>query len=101
VLDTLRTHQTERVAAVFVTICLPVIFVPGGLTGYYQPMDVGINGPLKHWIREVNACRQESQSMSPTDRQRLTVETLLICWERLDYQCVVNSFNHMLIKVEV
>jgi hypothetical protein len=75
----------------------PVIYIPGGLTGYYQPLDVGINMPLKHWIREENTHQNASQHLSPEENRKLLIDAFMHGWESLSRDLIINSFNHMLI----
>lgn len=98
VLDSLRTHQTVDVTAALRELGLPVLFIPGGLTGHYQPMDVGINKPLKHWMREENARSRELSGNTPTEARKRTAELVLHCWEMLSNDTINNAFNHMLIR---
>jgi hypothetical protein len=98
VLDTLRVHRTPEVMRRIHGKMLRIIFVPGGLTGQLQPMDVGINGPLKHWLREMTA-HEEPNNQVTTEQRRIRIAgRVLSCWNSLDSELVINSFNHMFIR---
>ena len=98
VLDTLRAHQTAAVRQRIQDHAIQVLFIPGGLTGLLQPLDVGINGPLKHWLRESNAAESPDPQTSPEQRRIQLVNRLLECWNRMDTEMVMNSFNHTVIR---
>lgn len=75
---------------------LPIIFIPGGLTSHYQPLDIGVNAPFKHWIRERNTT--EEQAIEAPERQRIQMATNIIeAFNELDTSTIINS-NHMLIQ---
>jgi hypothetical protein len=48
VLDSMAAHRTACVSDVIEQIWIKKIIMPGGLTGYLQPLDVAINSPFKH-----------------------------------------------------
>ena len=98
VLDTLRSHQTVEVRRRIRENGIQVLCVPGGLTGQLQPLDVGIKGPFKHWLREANTSEDLGSQASPEQRRIQTVFKVLQCWNSLDPEIVTNSFNHMLIR---
>jgi hypothetical protein len=98
ILDTLRAHQTEEIRRLIRENHIQLLYIPGGLTGQLQPLDVGINGPLKHWLREEAASEDQSSQLTPDERRILIVQRVLRCWNRLDEEIVTNSFNHMLIR---
>ena len=97
VLDTLRAHQTGAVRQRIRENEIQTLFVPGGLTGLFQPLDVGINGPFKHWLREATSSEESSTVTSPEQRRIILVQKVLQCWTRIDREIVINSFNDMLI----
>jgi hypothetical protein len=97
VLDTFKSHQTVEVRRRIRENGIQVLYIPGGLTGQLQPLDVGINGPFKHWLREANASGDISQA-TPEQRRIQIVFKVLQCWNSLDSEIVMNSFNHMLIR---
>jgi hypothetical protein len=98
VLDTLRSHRTPEVTRRIHDKGLRILFIPGGLTGQLQPIDVGINGPLKHWLRETAAREEPSNQMTPEQRRIQIARRTLLCWDLMDAELVTNSFNHMFIR---
>ena len=50
-LDEFSAHWTEKSKAKFHGLGIEVFKIPGGLTGFMQPIDVGIGKPLKDRIR--------------------------------------------------
>lgn len=51
-LDSYRCHMMTSVVEVIQDLGVEVEHIPGGCTGLVQPVDVGINKPLKGHIRE-------------------------------------------------
>ena len=47
ILDTYSTHKTQEIIAFAEALNIELIFVPPGKTPDHQPLDVGINGPIK------------------------------------------------------
>jgi DDE superfamily endonuclease len=53
IVDDLPAHQTSAVLDHCHTNNVELILVPGWSTPYYQPLDVGVFGPLKHLMRHL------------------------------------------------
>ena len=52
-LDKYPSHTTDCVMEYAETKNIKLLFVPTGTTSLYQPLDVGINGPLKSCARKL------------------------------------------------
>jgi hypothetical protein len=51
-LDTFWAHLTLTVSSVLKRQGVTLSVIPGGYTGYVQPLDVSLNKPLKDLIKE-------------------------------------------------
>ena len=95
-----RFSESTRTSEVVSTIQgrgIRLLFIPGGLTEQLQPVDVGINAPFKHWLREAGTRDPMPLQETPEQRRTRLAEKIVTCWQLLDRQLVINSFNHMLI----
>lgn len=96
ILDTMTAHQTERSLRLLASLGISVVFVPGGLTGYVQPLDVGINRPLKHWMSEQYAQSDHPRPVRAEER-RFSVATMVMgAWAAITSETITNSFNRLL-----
>ena len=50
-LDSYKCHLMSSVVHAIQDLGIEVDHIPGGCTGLVQPLDVGVNKPLKNWIR--------------------------------------------------
>lgn len=95
-LDSLSSHRTERVLDSLNSLPITLLFIPGGLTGHVQPVDVGINGPLKHWIKERWSVSLLETEMTPTQKRVKIARLIADSWERITSETVSHSFNNIL-----
>ena len=49
-LDSYQCHLMSSVVDLIQQVGVEVEFIPGGLTGLHQPLDIGINKPLKNRV---------------------------------------------------
>lgn len=54
VMDTFSAHLTEEVRDEMKKMRIAGSYIPGGCTGYVQPLDVALNKPLKQLIKEAS-----------------------------------------------
>jgi len=97
VLDTLRSHRTQEVLRRIQAMEVRLLFIPGGLTGHLQPLDVGINGPLKHWLRQASLNEADEANHDAESRRVAIARRVLDCWNLFEVGTIRNSFNHMLV----
>ena len=50
-LDSYKCHQMSSVVHAIQDLGIEVDHIPGGCTGLVQPVDIGVNNPLKNQIR--------------------------------------------------
>jgi hypothetical protein len=64
-----------------------------------KPLDVGVNGPLKHWMREATADSQNFARLTAAEKRLKVATTLDECWWTLSSDVVANSFNRALLTI--
>jgi hypothetical protein len=101
VLDSFSCHRTQRVTQRFMQLGLSVIFIPGGLTPYLQPLDIGVNSPFKHWLREEFAKESSTANLSPPQKRDRVLLRILGSWASIEADTVRNAFNHMFLHTGV
>lgn len=94
-LDMMAAHCTLAVRQALSNLGITVLYVPGGLTGELQPLDIGLNGPFKHWIRERWAVTNGLGSDSPINRRIQLAHLIEYSWSLITNQTVINSFSHI------
>ena len=62
ILDSFSVHIMESIRNVLTRCSIETIYIPGGLTKDYQPLDVGVNGPFKHWLNIAFTERQKTEN---------------------------------------
>ena len=88
-----RQHKTE------------IAIIPGGMTSILQPLDVGINRPMKsmlkakwgEWMQNGNKTYTKSGRQRAPDLVTVT-EWIVDCWKTLDKQIIVKSFKRCCIS---
>lgn len=95
ILDSLAAHRTLQVVALVAELGINLIFVPGGLTGRYQPLDVGVIAPFKHWIREKWSATNTRATFTSTERRVQIARLVESGWANISEDIVRNSFNHL------
>jgi hypothetical protein len=96
VLDSLSSHRTRAVVSAISQLGINLLYIPGGLTSQFQPLDVGVNGPFKHWVREEWARTDHTILLNPQLR-RVNIALLMETgWSRLTADLVANSFGRLL-----
>jgi hypothetical protein len=101
VMDTMSAHKTNAVKRKLEELGVLVAFIPGGLTGELQPLDVGINYPFKHWMTSGWAEDQETIPLSPIEKRKKLARLIISSWNMITHDTVVNSFWRMLAHVSI
>ena len=96
VIDSYSAHRTDSVLGALQSLGVHVLFIPGGLTGYIQPLDVGVNAPFKHWIRETWSNGDPNESRSPRGKRAEIARIIHDAWGRITPETVSRSFNNLL-----
>ena len=96
ILDSLTAHRTPNVVRELNSLGIIILYIPGGLTSHVQPLDVGINAPFKHWIRESWSRYAHNERLSPADKRVKISQIISNAWQRIDSQTIQRSFNNIL-----
>ena len=92
ILDNVGVHTTDEVAKAAAKINLELIWVPEGLTGTRQPIDVGMFGPMKAFIRaDWRKKRLENLSYKPTYADAM--QSLSTAINKITPHCIRSSFQ--------
>lgn len=96
ILDSFRTHQTQYVKDYATAFKIELIFVPAGKTMMHQPLDVGINGPIKSKSKRII-----KEILMENPSARLTFQTSLIALVKsipsITEELVIKSFKKALL----
>ncbi len=93
IVDSLEAHKLPAVAQLLTELGVRLLLIPGGLTGYIQPVDVGIVSPFKHWLREQWSLVGSSMNDTPLVRRRKLAELIDRGWQSIAEGTVTHSFN--------
>jgi hypothetical protein len=96
-LDSFRVHQEAEIISRLTTAGIETIFIPGGLTADLQPLDVGVNAPFKHYIRENSVNTPNFTNLSAQEKRFILAGTISRAWNAITRDTIVNSFNRALI----
>lgn len=97
ILDSFLVHRKESIKARLEQAGIRFIYIPGGLTKDFQPLDVGINGPFKHWLREYSVENPLFYRRSASEKRHTLALAIQRSWNSITRQCVENSFNRILL----
>lgn len=96
ILDSLAAHRSQSVSSALADLNIRVLYVPGGLTAVLQPIDLGINAPFKHWVRE-NWSASYGTERSTMQEKRVFISRLVDqSWQQIRQETVSNSFACLL-----
>jgi hypothetical protein len=73
-----------------------MLFIPGGLTGRYQPLNVGVASPFKHWLHEEWSMTNALISSTPTQRDAQIAKLVESSWVHISKYTARHCFNHLL-----
>ena len=101
VLDAFRCHRSEFMKDILTSEHnTDLAIIPGGMTCMLQPLDVGINKPMKNALRLKWNSWMESGEHSYTaggKRRKVELPTICLwiveCWNELDPNIIVRSFK--------
>ena len=97
VLDQYRCHMMESVVSAIQSLGCEIIHLPSGCTSLFQPVDVGINKPLKSGIRVLWEDWMITEGIATTlttpPSQKLIVEWVLSVYGNLAELLVRNAWK--------
>lgn len=91
-LDQYKAHRTERIREYANSKNITLVYVPIGMTGKYQPLDVTINGMLKAKMRKSYSMFIENNK-NETYTHAKCISDLIINLKSISKKAVINSFN--------
>ena len=96
ILVSLSAHLSTVIVKAIYNLGISLLIIPGGLTERYQPMDVGVIAPFKHWVREMWGEQDENNAFSPRQRRERIARLIETGWARINWTTVMHSFNCLL-----
>ena len=96
VIDSFQVHKTENVKRALSDNRIQVIFIPGGMTSDLQPLDVGINGPFKHYIHEAVVSSNNFEKLTASDKRLSISRSVSFAFSNITNDTIINSFNRVL-----
>lgn len=96
VLDSLSTHMAVDIQRQIRDLGVDLFFIPGGLTGYIQPVDVGIVSPFNNWLREGWSAQFDNLYGRPIQKRRNVCRLVKESWARLSHERISSSFSKFL-----
>ena len=94
-LDAYKVHMMGVIVELTQSYGIEVLHIPAGCTYLCQPVDVGINRPLKAKMEELweEWMLQEGIASNETPSRKLIGEWILEAWDSLDRETVKNAWK--------
>ncbi len=99
ILDSYRCHMMKSVVHAIQDLGCEVEHIPGGCTGLCQPLDVGLNKPLKSRIRRQwddwmmeEGLDGNKKTVTPT--REMIVHWTITAWEDLPTDMIARAWRH-------
>lgn len=95
ILDRFPTHTVDIVQIIAFTLNIHLVYIPAGKTSILQPLDVGINGPIKTVGRMI---AKQSLIENPCDNLTMadSVKALIEARSKISQQTIIKSFEKAL-----
>ena len=100
VADIHRAQQTEKVKQLLARCKTNLCHLPGGCTGFIQPMDVSFNKPFKDYIKASsekhmadNLEKYAEGKITASERRILLTKWVGDAWHKTNKEMVVRSFK--------
>lgn len=97
ILDSFQVHRDQSIANILQSLEIEVIFIPGGMTAELQPLDIGINAPFKHYLREATIEDIAFANLSASEKRFKAANAISKAWNDITRDTVINSFNRTLL----
>jgi hypothetical protein len=98
ILDSFAVHLKQFVRTCAAEHEVGILYIPGGLTCELQPLDIGVNGPFKHWLREGSIDRPSFDTWIASEKRLEIARAISRSWSMITTPTVTNSFNRILIS---
>jgi hypothetical protein len=92
-----RCHMMALVVAKISELGIEVIHIPGGCTGLCQPLNIGVNKPLKHCLRDLweewmtNMLNKEGEICDAT-REEVAEWMAIVYWQMMGSKILKNAW---------
>ena len=96
-LDSFTVYLKPQVKSLIAANGIEIIYIPKGLKGELQALDIGINKPFKHWLREETVEAPSFESFSASEKRIVTSRSVSNSWMKISGETVINSFNIILL----
>ena len=96
VMDSFQVHLKPSISQKLDEIGIETIIIPGGLTPDLQPLDIGVNSPFKHWLKNHYIFKQGFEQLTASQKRLEIARGVSYAWERINVQTIINSFDRML-----
>ena len=96
VMDSFQVHLKPSISQKLDEIGIETIIIPGGLTPDLQPLDIGVNSPFKHWLKNHYIFKQGFEQLTASQKRLEIARGVSYAWERINVQTIRNSFDRML-----
>jgi hypothetical protein len=95
ILDAFRVHMMASVVNYIQSLGIDVIHIPGGCTYLCQPLDVGVNRPLKRHLNQSWEAWMEREGITTLAKpsRKLIGEWIVDAYKSLEKQTVVNAWK--------
>jgi DDE superfamily endonuclease len=99
-LDSYHRHLMPSVVGAIEALGVEIAHIPGGCTGYCQPIDVGIGFPLKNHLKNqfkswqfVHFCSHASENQPPPDPD-LVAQWTILSLKNISSEIMKNAWLH-------
>jgi hypothetical protein len=96
ILDSFTVHRSESVRQMLMDHGISVVYIPGGMTAELQPLDVGVNGPFKHYIHEEMINNPDFDQLSASGKRITIARSVSTAFSNITEDTIINSFNRVL-----
>jgi hypothetical protein len=99
-LDAYQCHMMVSVVTKISKLGIEVIHIPGGCTGLYQPLDVGVNKPFKHRVRHLweewmTDVLDKEDEICEVKRKEVAEWTAMVYWQLVGSKILKNAWCKM------
>jgi hypothetical protein len=96
-LDLHSSHNNDNTKSWALSLDIVLHFIPAGMTDRYQPLDIGVFGPLKAKARAYFRERKTEDGMVQTQRtKREAALDIMRAWENLSNETLKGSWSQYL-----
>jgi DDE superfamily endonuclease len=96
ILDSFHVHRCQAVKNEITHKGIGCLLIPGGLTSELQPLDIGINGPFKHWLREYYINNPGFDRLSASEKRFQIACGVSKGWNQITSNTIIRSFGRIL-----